>query len=46
VLIETGRSLLYLTNAAGRLLAIVCTESINLGSLKLKLASLLSRVAG
>lgn len=46
VLIETGRSLLYLTNAAGRLLAIVCTESINLGSLKLKLASLLPRAAG
>lgn len=46
VLIETGRSFLYLSNAAGRLLAVVCTESINLGSLKLKLASLLSRVTG
>jgi len=46
VLIETGRSFLYLTNAAGRLLAVVCTESINLGTLKLKLASLLGRVTG
>lgn len=46
MLIETGRSFLYLSNAAGRLLAVACTESINLGSLKLKLASLLSRAAG
>jgi predicted regulator of Ras-like GTPase activity (Roadblock/LC7/MglB family) len=46
VLIETGRSFLYLSNAAGRLLAVVCTESINLGTLKLKLASLLTRVTG
>ncbi|MDD4050851.1 MAG: roadblock/LC7 domain-containing protein [candidate division Zixibacteria bacterium] len=46
VLIETGRSFLYLSNAGGRLLAVVCTESINLGTLKLKLASLLGRVTG
>jgi predicted regulator of Ras-like GTPase activity (Roadblock/LC7/MglB family) len=46
VLIETGRSFLYLSNAAGRLLAVVCSESINLGTLKLKLASLLGRVTG
>lgn len=46
VLIEAGRTLLYLSNAAGRLLAVVCTETVNLGSLKLKLSSLLPRLSG
>jgi len=45
MLIEAGNSMTYMSNARGKLLAIVCSESINLGSLKLKLSSLMPRLA-
>jgi len=45
MMIETPQSLLYLAGVKGKLLAVICSESINLGSLKMKLASLLSRLA-
>jgi predicted regulator of Ras-like GTPase activity (Roadblock/LC7/MglB family) len=46
MMIETPDSLLYLAGAKGKLLAVVCTETVNLGSLKMKLASLMPRLAG
>lgn len=44
VLIETGSSLVYLSVAREKLLAVVCTDKINLGSLKFKLTSFLPRL--
>jgi len=44
--IETPKSLIYLAGARGKLLAVICSETVNLGSLKMKLASLLPRLAG
>lgn len=44
VLLETGNALVYLSYARQKLLAIVCTDKINLGSLKFKLASLVPRL--
>lgn len=46
MMIETPDSLLYLAGSKGKLLAVVCTETVNLGSLKMKLASLMPRLAG
>ena len=45
LLIETSDSLFYLAGAKGKLLAVICSETVNLGSLKMKLASLLPRLA-
>jgi predicted regulator of Ras-like GTPase activity (Roadblock/LC7/MglB family) len=45
MMIETDGSLTYLAGACGRLLAVVCSETVNLGSLKLKLTSLLPRLS-
>jgi len=45
LMIETPESLLYLAGAKGKLLAVICSETVNLGSLKMKLASLLPRLA-
>lgn len=45
MMIETADSLLFLAGAKGKLLAVVCTESVNLGSLKMKLATLMPRLA-
>ncbi len=44
MLIEAQGMMTYLAAAKGRLLAVVCSESINLGSLKMKLATLLPRL--
>ncbi|MEE9441207.1 MAG: roadblock/LC7 domain-containing protein [candidate division Zixibacteria bacterium] len=44
MMIETPKSLYYMAGIKGKLLAIVCTESINLGSLKMKLTNLLPRL--
>ncbi len=46
MMIETADSILYLAGVKGKLLAIVCSETINLGGLKMKLATLLPRLAG
>jgi len=46
MMIEAGESILYLAGAKGKLLTLICSETVNLGSLKLKLASLLPRLAG
>jgi len=45
LMIETPESLLYLAGAKGKLLAVICSVTVNLGSLKMKLASLLPRLA-
>ncbi len=45
MMIETGGELIYLVAAKGKLLAVVCTQSVNLGSLKLKLSTLLPRLS-
>ncbi len=45
MLIETAESLYYFAGVHGKLLAVICTESVNLGSLKLKLTGLMSRLA-
>lgn len=45
LMIETPESLLYLAGAKGKLLAVICSETVNLGSLKMKLSSLLPRLA-
>jgi predicted regulator of Ras-like GTPase activity (Roadblock/LC7/MglB family) len=44
--IETEGTLTYVAAAKGRILAVICSESVNLGSLKLKLASLMPRLSG
>jgi predicted regulator of Ras-like GTPase activity (Roadblock/LC7/MglB family) len=45
MLIETANTFHYLAGVKGKLLAVVCTNKVNLGSLKLKLTSLLPRLA-
>lgn len=45
LMIETPDSLIYLAGARGKLLAVICSETVNLGSLKMKLSSLLPRLA-
>lgn len=45
MMIETSDSLLYLAGAKGKLLTVICSETVNLGSLKMKLATLLPRLA-
>ncbi len=45
LMIETPESLIYLAGARGKLLAVICSETVNLGSLKMKLSSLLPRLA-
>jgi predicted regulator of Ras-like GTPase activity (Roadblock/LC7/MglB family) len=45
MMVETSDSLLYLAGAKGKLLAVICSETVNLGSLKMKLSSLLPRLA-
>lgn len=45
MLIETGESLYYLAGVHGKLLAVICSNSVNLGSLKLKLTGLIARLA-
>ncbi len=45
MMIETDGSLTYMAGACGRLLAVVCSETVNLGSLKMKLTSLLPRLS-
>jgi predicted regulator of Ras-like GTPase activity (Roadblock/LC7/MglB family) len=44
MMIETSDSLHYFAAVKGKLLAVVCTNKVNLGSLKLKLTSLLPRL--
>ena len=46
VLIESTSSLTYMVNARDMLLAVICSPTVNLGSLKLKLATLLPRLSG
>jgi predicted regulator of Ras-like GTPase activity (Roadblock/LC7/MglB family) len=46
MMIETPESLLYLAGARGKLLAVVCSNTVNLGSLKMKLSSLMPHLAG
>ncbi len=46
MMIETPDSLIYLAGIKGKLLAVICSETVNLGSLKMKLATLLPRLAG
>lgn len=46
LLLETADSLYYMAGVRGKLLTVICTETVNLGSLKLKLMSLLPRLAG
>lgn len=46
LMIETTETLTYLTGARGKLLTVVCSNSVNLGSLKLKLSSLVERLPG
>ncbi len=45
MMVETPDSILYLAGAKGKLLALVCSEKVNLGSLKMKLTSLMPRLA-
>ncbi len=45
MMIETPDSLIYLAGARGKLLAVICSDTVNLGSLKMKLSSLLPRLA-
>lgn len=45
MMVESSDSILYLAGAKGKLLALVCTEKVNLGSLKMKLTSLMPRLA-
>lgn len=45
MMIETNKSLYYLAAVKGKILAAICSESVNLGSLKLKLNSLLPRLS-
>lgn len=44
MMIETPKSLYYMAGVNNRLLSIICTESINLGSLKMKLSTLMPRL--
>ncbi|MFH1699984.1 MAG: roadblock/LC7 domain-containing protein [Candidatus Zixiibacteriota bacterium] len=44
MMLETPKSLYYMVGIKGRLLTMICTESINLGSLKMKLSALLPRL--
>lgn len=46
MMIETADQLLYLAGAKGKILTVVCSDKVNLGSLKLKLGNLLPRLAG
>jgi len=46
IMIETPDSIIYLAGARGRLLTIICSETVNLGSLKMKLTTLLPRLGG
>jgi len=46
ILIESTSSLTYMVNVRDMLLAVICSPTVNLGSLKLKLASLLPRLSG
>jgi predicted regulator of Ras-like GTPase activity (Roadblock/LC7/MglB family) len=46
MMVETSDSLLYMAGAKGKLLAVICSETVNLGSLKMKLSTLLPRLAG
>ncbi|MEZ5358742.1 MAG: roadblock/LC7 domain-containing protein [Candidatus Zixiibacteriota bacterium] len=45
MLIEAADSLYYLAGVHGKLLAVICSNSVNLGSLKLKLTGLIARLA-
>ena len=45
MMIETADSLYYMAGVQGKLLTVVCGESVNLGSLKLKLNNLIVRLA-
>ena len=45
IMIESKDSLIYMAQAGVKLLAVVCGEGVNLGSLKLKLNSLLPRLS-
>lgn len=45
MMIETPDSLIYLAGTRGKLLTVICSETVNLGSLKMKLSSLLPRLA-
>jgi len=46
MMVETADSLTYLAGARGRLLTVVCSNSVNLGSLKMKMSNLVERLAG
>lgn len=46
MMIETTDRLLYLAGAKGKVLTVICSDSVNLGSLKLKLGSLMTRLSG
>jgi predicted regulator of Ras-like GTPase activity (Roadblock/LC7/MglB family) len=46
MMIETDDRLLYLAGAKGKILTVICSDTVNLGSLKLKLGNLLPRLAG
>ncbi|MCP4568546.1 MAG: hypothetical protein GY841_13295 [FCB group bacterium] len=45
MLIESENSLTYLSGVRGKILAVVCSDSVNLGSLRLKLGGLLPRLS-
>jgi len=45
MMIETPDSILYLAGAKGNLLTLICSGTVNLGSLKMKLSTLLPRLA-
>ncbi len=45
MLIESADSLTYISGMRGKILAVVCSGSVNLGSLKLKLGGLLLRLS-
>jgi predicted regulator of Ras-like GTPase activity (Roadblock/LC7/MglB family) len=46
MMIETPDSIIYLAGAKAKLLTVVCSETVNLGGLKMKLATLLPRLGG
>lgn len=45
MLIESENSLTYISGVRGKILAVVCSDSVNLGSLRLKLGGLLPRLS-
>ena len=45
MLIETADTITYMAAAKGKILAVICSNTVNLGSLKLKLATLMPRLS-